>query len=101
MTEQAEDPVTAPATLEIIKVTGSVPVNLLADYDRGVSAGYYASREALRHGLTELCRHRRGRYCTVQLDLLDPSDQRRDTSSENPPETAEPDAGEVGHTASD
>ena len=102
MTEQAEDPAAAPEPAEMVKVTVSVPVNLLADYDRDVSAGFYASRdEALRHGLTESWRHHRGRYCTVRLDLLDPTDNRPDTSASGRPDTAEPNAGGAEDTVGD
>lgn len=53
MTE-AEDALPAPEPPEMVEVTVSVPANLLADYDREVSTGYYASREeALRQGLLE------------------------------------------------
>jgi Arc/MetJ-type ribon-helix-helix transcriptional regulator len=102
MTEQAEDPATAPETPEMVEVTVSVPARLLADYDRGVASGFYASRdEALRHGLTESWRHHRGRYCTVRLDLLDPADKRPDTGAEDQPETTEPKARGAGDTATE
>ncbi len=106
MTEQAEDPAPAPEPAETVKVTVAVPVNLLADYDREVAAGFYAgfyaSRdEALRHGLIESWRHHRGRYCTVRLDLLDPADNRPDTSASGQPDTAEPNAGGAEDTVGD
>jgi hypothetical protein len=83
-------------------VTVSVPVRLLADYGRGVTSGFYASRdEALRHGLTESWRHHRGWYCTVPLDLLDPADKRPDIGAEDQPEPAEPKAGSAGDTATE
>ena len=94
MGDQAEDPAAAPATPGMVDVTVSLPAGLLADYDRGVTAGIYSCRdEALRHGLTDSWRHHRGRYYTLRVDLLDPEDMRPDTNAEGEPEANEPETG--------
>ena len=101
MTE-AEDALPAPEPPEMVEVTVSLPANLLADYDREVSTGYYASREeALRQGLLESWRHHRGSYSTIRVDLRDPSDKRPDTRTADEPETRESDAGGADEAAQD
>jgi hypothetical protein len=69
-----------PPRPETVPVTVNVPVGLLASYDGDVERGIYASREcALLHGLVESARHHGGRYSTLRVDLLRPTDRRPDT----------------------
>jgi hypothetical protein len=69
-----------PPQPETVPVTVNVPVGLLASYERDVERGLYATREsALLHGLVESARHHGGRYSTLRVDLLRPTDQRPDT----------------------
>ncbi len=97
----AEEPA-MPATPEMVEVTISIPASLLADYDRDVTAGYYASRdEALRQGLMESWRHHNGSYSTIRVDLRHPEDKRPDTRAGDESETPDSGAGGAGDTASD
>jgi hypothetical protein len=108
MSDEPEIP--EPARPETVSVTIEIPVGLLAGYDGDVEKGIYASREsALIHGLVESARYHGGRYSTLRVDLLRPSDRRPDTPFDDEsvddalaaadaltdPETGEPEAGEA------
>jgi hypothetical protein len=106
MSDTIPDEPTRPETLP---VTVNVPVGLLARYDGDVERGIYGTREsALLHGLVESARHHGGRYSTLRVDLLRPTDRRPVTPHDNDsvddapaavdamqdPETGEPEPGE-------